>query len=309
MAYSVRNKGTNQDPDPAAAINITSYADTGTQPGSGAQLLRDGSTYYDRAITEVSNQQRVDITERIRRYHQLYGGSDNTQQGQLAASKALNYAKAPTIQQAQRLKITSFPFTFEFKGAVGLFGAENAYVRIDLDLDTLTSPEIEEDGYKPAYIDYVNVPPENYYVQEDLIYDQDPPPPQNTENLNNQNLCVGYVVDIVNDKPIIEYNCFMSARITTGLVVIDNPKVSVVADDIGTGNIYIDNWFELMLYTRDQKMWGYDKMYLNPRDHFYLGFHARNTRQLPYNVTCTVGAEYISSQNIADKSLIATSNY
>ena len=101
----------------------------------------------------------------------------------------------------------------------------------------------------------------------------------------------------------------MSALITSGLVVIDNPKVSVVADDIGTGNIYIDNWFELMLYTRDQKMWGYDKMYVNPRDHFYLGFHARNTRQLPYNVTCTVGAEYISSQNIADKSLIATSNY
>ena len=309
MAYSVRNKGTNQDPAPTAAVNITSYADTGTQPGSGAQLLRDGSTYYDRATTEVTNQQRVDITDQIIRYHQLYGGSDNTQQGQLAASKALNYAKAPTMQQAQRLRITSFPFTFDFKGAVGLFGAENAYVRIDLDLDILTSPEIEEDDYKPAYIDYVNVPPEGGYEQEDLIYDQDPPPPNNTEANNARNVCAGYVTEIINGIPQLEYNCFMGALITAGRAPIDNPKVSVVADDIGTGNIYIDNWFEIMLYTRDQKMWGYDKMYVNPRDHFYLGFHARNTRQLPYNVSCTVGDEYISSQAIADKSLIATSNY
>ena len=137
MTYS-SGKGSNSNSNAGAAINISSYANTGTQPGSGGQVLRDGSTYYDRAGVAITNAQRIDVTDQIIKYHQLYGGSDNSQQKGLAASKSLNYAKAPTMQQAQRLRITAFPFTFDFKGAVGLFGAENAYVRIDLDLELCT---------------------------------------------------------------------------------------------------------------------------------------------------------------------------
>ena len=73
-------------------VSSAQYVDSGTTPGSGAQLLRDGSTFYDTAPTRVEQGQRIDITEQIRLYHDLYGGSDNTQAGGLAASKSLNYA-------------------------------------------------------------------------------------------------------------------------------------------------------------------------------------------------------------------------
>ena len=65
-----------------------------------------------------------------------------------------------------------------------------------------------------------------------------------------------------------------------------------------------------MLYTRtEKKMWGYDKMYIRPKDHFYIGIHARNTRQLPYNVEVTVGNEFLeSAEFVGDKALIAYSN-
>ena len=78
-------------------------------------------------------------------------------------------------------------------------------------------------------------------------------------------------------------------------------------EDVGTGNIYIDTWLEPMLYTRERSMWGYDRMYVRPKDHFYVGVHARNTRHLPYNIEVTVGREYVQSGTITDREFIATS--
>ena len=118
------------------AVQSATYADTGTQPGSGSEVLRQGSNYYETARSDIQQLQRVDVTDQILRYNDIYGGSDSTNQSGLAASKSLNYAKSPTMQQAQRLKLTAFPFTFEFAGSVGLFGSENVYIRVDLDLET-----------------------------------------------------------------------------------------------------------------------------------------------------------------------------
>ena len=117
-------------------VNSAQYVDSGTTPGSGAQILRDGSTFYDTAPARVEQGQRIDVTDQIRLYHDLYGGSDNTQAGGLAASKSLNYAPAPTMQQAQPVSTTVYPFTFKLLGQVGLFGAENYYVRVDVNLRT-----------------------------------------------------------------------------------------------------------------------------------------------------------------------------
>ena len=108
------------------AAQSAQYADTGTQPGSGAEILRIGSDAYSLASEAVTKYQRSDVTEQILRYHQLYGGSDNTQQSGLAASKSLNYAKSPTLQQSQAVLTRILVFTFDFTGVVGLFGAENA---------------------------------------------------------------------------------------------------------------------------------------------------------------------------------------
>ena len=100
----------------------------------------------------------------------------------------------------------------------------------------------------------------------------------------------------------------MAALITDPLPNFWDAVVSVELEDVGTGNIYIDNWLEPMLYTRDQQMWGYDKMYVRPKDVFYVGVHARNTRQLPYNIKLKIGYEYIQSSQVAERNLIATNS-
>ena len=105
---------------------------------------------------------------------------------------------------------------------------------------------------------------------------------------------------------VVRYNCYMAAVITNPVPKFVDAVVSVELEDVGTGNIYIDNWLEPMLYTRNQKMWGYDKMYIRPKDFFYVGIHARNTRHLPYNVKVKIGYEYVPSAEVADRNLIAT---
>ena len=84
--------------------------------------------------------------------------------------------------------------------------------------------------------------------------------------------------------------------------------ISVDLKNIGVNNIYIDSWLDAMLYTREKKMWGYDKMYIKPKDHFYVGLHARNTRHLPYNVDVVIGAEVIADDEVKERQLLATSD-
>ena len=295
MAYS--NNSSN--------VSGAQYVDSGTTPGSGAEILRDGSTFYDTASTRVQQGQRIDVTDQIRLYNDLYGGSDNTQAGGLAASKSLNYAPAPTMQQAQPAKTTVYPFTFKLIGQVGLFGAENYYVRVDIDLLNPLNAEFEEDGWFPAVIEYGSPTTVNTYESERIDFDLDPPPPANTQERNDQNLCVDYEYRPNDTTVLYRKNCYMPALITDPVPFFWDPYVSVRLKDIGTGNIYIDNWLEPMLYTRDRKMWGYDKMYIRPKDFFYVGVHARNTRHLPYNIEVIVGEEYKQSSDLKEAELVA----
>ena len=263
----------------------TSTPITSTNPNlpaadSGAELLRTGSSAYSLASEAVTKYQRSDVTEQIIRYHQLYGGSDNTQQSGLAASKSLNYAKAPTMQQAEAVLARIITFTFDFTGVVGLFGAENAYVRVNVDVQATTADsEYEENGW----------------VASDIIYGIEPP-----------NVAVDYYygadIDYNLDENIV--NTYEPADLIYDLPDLTNPKVSIDINNIGTGNIYIDNWLDVMLYTRDGEMWPYDRMYINGKDHFYVGFHARNTRRLPFNVQCVIGREYLPADEIREKEYI-----
>ena len=281
-------------------VSGAQYVDSGTTPGSGAQILRDGSTFYDTASSRVQQGQRIDITDQIRLYHDLYGGSDNTQAGGLAASKSLNYAHAPTMQQAQPVKTTVYPFTFKLMGQVGLFGAENYYVRVDVDLLNPLNAEFEEDGWFPADIEYSSATVVNTYESEVITFGPDEVIESNNQQLNDNNRCKDYIVnpnDPVSDW-ITQQNCYIDAIITDPIPFFWDPYVSVRLKDIGTGNIYIDNWLEPMLYTRERKMWGYDKMYIRPKDFFYVGVHARNTRHLPYNIEVIVGEEYKQSSDL-----------
>ena len=271
----------------------------GSTSSGGAAILRDGSTYYDTASSRVEQGQRIDVTDQIRLYNDLYGGSDNTQAGGLAASKSLNYAPAPTLQRAQVVSTTVYPFTFKLVGQVGLQGAENYYVRVDVNLITPLDSEFEEDGWEPADVEYGSATTINTYESEVVDFNADPPPPEPPEGE-----CVGYIDPKF--PGVFQFNCYQAAVFTNPIPTFWDPMVSVDLTNIGVGNIYIDNWLDTMLYTRDKKMWGYDKMYIRPRDHFYIGVHARNTRHLPYNVEVTIGTEYKESADlIVEKNLIA----
>ena len=290
------------------AVQSSQYTDSGTTPGSGAAILRDGSSYYTTQLSRTEQLQRVDVTDQIRQYNELYGGSSNTQQGGLAASKSLNYANAPTIQQSQRVRTTVYPLTFKLAGQVGLFGAENYYLRVEVDLLTPLNPEFEEVGYEPAVVTFDEEPTVDTYEPAFVNFDKDPPPPdpkpdaQITPSQQASNQCCAFIGGTPT-SPIL--NCYYGARFLNTISTTFDPWVSIDLNDIGVNNIYIDNWLDTMLYTRERKMWGYDKMYVRPKDFFYVGIHARNTRQLAYNVNVTVGAELLQGKDIQDKELIA----
>ena len=293
----------------SGAVESSTYVESGTTPGSGEQILREGSTFYDRASTRVEQLQRQDVTEQIRQYNDLYGSSDNTQAGGLASSKSLEYAPAPTIQQAQRVATTVAPFTFNLRGQIGLFGVENYYVRIALDIRTLLG-DYQIGTYSDAQI--IPGPSETIdtYESAEIIYNLDPPPPnpkpdaQDPPEQQASIFCCTFIGGIPTD-PIL--NCYYGAEFSDEEPKFPNPKVSVRLVNKGTGNIYIDTWLEPMMYTREREMWGYDTMYLNPKDFLFVGLHARNTRHLPYNVDVIIGEEVLTSSKIERQELIVTS--
>ena len=77
------------------------------------------------------------------------------------------------------------------------------------------------------------------------------------------------------------------------------PMVSVDLRNLKTGNKYIDSWLDVRLYTDKREEHPYDLMYVPATSFFYIGFHARNTRRLPYNVQCTVGDLYLPYDQLA----------
>jgi len=315
MTYSTNTFTASQSSGSSAvnngAIQSAQYADSGTTPGSGAAILRDGSSYYATQTSRIEQLQRVDVTDQIRQYNEIYGGSSNTQQGGLAASKALNYSNAPTIQQAQQVRTTVYPLTFKLVGQVGLFGAENYYLRVEVNLLTPLAPEFEEVGYEPAVVTFEDSPTVNTYEPEFINFDKDPPPPdpapdaQIIPSQQASTTCCAFIGGIPS-APIL--NCYYGARFSNVISTTFDPWVSIDLNNIGVNNIYIDNWLDTMLYTRERQMWGYDKMYVRPKDFFYVGIHARNTRQLAYNVDVTVGLELLQGDEIVDRDLIAYNN-
>ena len=313
MTYSTNtftaSKGGGSGQVNQGAVQSSEYTDSGTTPGSGGQILREGSTHYDTSSSRVEQLQRGDVTEQIRQYNNLYGGSDNTQAGGLAASKSLVYAPAPTIQQAQRVSTTVAPFTFRLVGQIGLFGAENYYVRISTDVITSLDDDFTINDYQEGVVEQSGDIPFNTYEPAQLDFDRDPPPPdpqpgaQQPPEKQADRFCCAFLGGTPSD-PVL--NCYYGAKISEGLPLLFDPVISIRYVNIGTGNIYIDNWLEPMMYTREREMWGYDVMYIRPKDFFFFGLHARNTRHLPYNVDIIIGEEIISSAEVADQRLIAT---
>ena len=203
----------------------------------------------------------TNVSEQVLYSHLIYGSSDNTNPRGLSASKSLHYAKGPTIQRPIIERITIIPYTLHFQDSVGLFGAENCFVRFDLDLKDYSGGCLEEPGWHCAIITRGDHP-EPYYNQAVISFD-------------------------VEVGPVDGYN---PADLSTAISL--NVADSVVSVDLinnKTGNIYVDDWLDVRLYTKDRQEHSENRLYVGFRDWFYVGFHARNTRELPYDVSVKLG--------------------
>lgn len=213
----------------------------------------------------------MNVTEQVNRSRQQMGGSGSTNPLYFSSSKSLNYAGGSNnITTARPTRISAIPTVFNYKDSVGLFGSENVYIRIDLNiLNAVTNISVDQtpvNTYFPAYKDDAN---------EDIDFYWD-----------------AAVMDFSLD--LFTINEYEPASIDTKLDSIPRPLISIDIENLKTGNKYIDAWFDVRLYTRDREEHPYDKMYIPIDSFYYVGFHARNTKRLPYNVSMTVGETFIS---------------
>lgn len=215
----------------------------------------------------------MDVTNALLKSHQSYGASDNTNARFLAASQSLNFAGGSSIEKATVQRVTAFPVTIEYKGAVGLFGAENAFIKFDLNITdsislftTLEGP----DGYYSMIISRME--------EDETIYNS---ALENYTSEADQN--------------------YIAALYNSGIKSSDTTRISVGIENVGIGNKYLDRWLDVSFYDRERRPVENDLMYIKPNDSFYVGFHARRTTRIPYDVKITVGEEYLSVYNLTDK--------
>ena len=221
----------------------------------------------------------MDITQQILNNHLVYGASDNTNPGGLSASRSLNYAKGASMQRPVTENVSVLPRRLKYADTVGLFGAENVFIKVDLDIIDTGNLCFEEPGWDCLKITLGAFPITNTY----------------------------YTAEMDPDKDLTTVNTYEPAQIVNGLANLVNPYVGVSIANLKTGNKYIDAWFDVRLYTKAREEHPYDEMYLPVSDYFYIGFHARNTKRLPYNVECLIGTGY-KPKNEVDPRLIAKVN-
>jgi len=208
------------------------------------------------------------VTQSILDQHITYGASDNTNPAYLSSNRSLNYATGGSINSPEKDRVSIIPFTINYKDTVGLFGKENHFIRVDVNINpTVTFACFEEEGWECAYT--TEIPPVTFNTYE------------------------SGKIDVQLDLSV-ENTYEPSQILANALATKFDAYVSVDLENLKTGNKYIDAWFDVRLYTKERHEHPYDKMYVRLNDFFYIGFHARNTRRLPYNVKCVIGQEYLS---------------
>ena len=96
----------------------------------------------------------MDVTAEILKHDQVYSASDNTNPDRYASGKVLNYASGASIKNADVEEISVVPYNLHYEDAVGLFGVENYFSRINLNVvGDIVLAEYMEPGYNAAKID------------------------------------------------------------------------------------------------------------------------------------------------------------
>ena len=229
-------------------------------------------TTLSRATVEPRIQ---DVTKQIEKINRIYGASDYTAPHRHASGKSLNYATGASIQTAEPNIVTVIPYSLKYTDTVGLFGAENHFVKVKLNVtgDVILKC-FEEVNWECAVIGQRH-PEENYWEPSKITED-------------------GNTIDANYDE----------ANMTESQLRGTNSYLSVYLINKQTGLKCNDAWLDVRLYTEGREEHPYNTMYVKSSDTFYIGFHARNTRRLGYDVECVVGEEYVSYDQIEDKRYI-----
>ena len=218
----------------------------------------------------------MDVTQEILRNNTIYGASDYTAPSGLAANKSLNYADGPSIQRPAHRECSVIPHSFKYESDVGLFGAENYFSKVQLKIDTsVASTCFEETDWRCAKIGVQTTSEENYWQAG--IVDKD------------------YVCVTTNT-----YECPRVSEAGLPNLGLD-AYVSVDLLNRKTGNRFVDDWVDVRLYTKAREEHPYNRMWVKLKDYFYVGIHARNTRRLPFDISCIVGLQISSYDAIPNK--------
>ena len=241
----------------------------------------------DRSLGTPAQPRIQDVTDQILKTHKIYGSSDFTAQFATSSSRALNYANGASIQKPEVERVTTIPRIINYQDAVGLFGAENHFIRVDLKVQNPVSACYEEPNWECA-----------------RISEEEPDPQDPYTAINSGGSTPGQAyIDPELDLTIV--NDYEPANILGNTAYgLNNSLIRVDLTNLKTGNIYIDNWLDIRLYNKAREEHPYNTMYVGPRDFFYIGFHARNTRRLPYNVECVIGGALETNEGLVNKNQV-----
>ena len=216
----------------------------------------------------------MNVTTEINRKRNSMGGSGSSRQAYLSATRSLNLSSAGNnINTAAPKLVTAIPTVLSVQDTVGLFGPENKFIKINLDIrsGSYEAEDIVENTYFPAKqgpdADLVN----DYYSAE---------------------------MDFLQD--LASVNFYQPARSSTDLSSYARPVISVELFNLKTGNHFVDNWIDIQMYGPDRQPLTSDLIYTDVGNDIYLGFHARNTKRLPYNVKLEVGVEFMEYESLTN---------
>lgn len=203
----------------------------------------------------------TDVTNQINETQDSYGGSQLSNPAYYSSTRQLNLSAASnSIGNAVGQTITTVPYTLSYVDSVGLFGAENYYVKINLDI-------IDTGNTYTLVNDYTGLATG---LDEPLV-----------------NTYLRAVEDNLQDFTIV--NDYSPSVRGSGFADLLEPIISVRVNNIGTGNIYNDSHIDARLYDKNFNELPSDEGMINKKGEVYLGVHARNTRRLPYNIEVIVG--------------------
>ena len=219
----------------------------------------------------------MDVTTEVNNLILATGGSGTTNPAYASSSRSLNYAKnRNNIHNAANEKVTAIPYQLNYTDSVGLFGAENIFIKVQLDIQSASSA-------------FTNITtPENDYMAVWTLAE--------TGTVNFYDTAV---IDFTTDTGTI--NDFEPSTFNSDLSSFRDPYLRIDLSNLKTGNKYVDSWFDVRIYTANREENESDTIYLGFNDYFYLGFHARNTRRLPYNVKLEIGNEYMEYLDLTDE--------